>query len=284
MKKSFSFKLCTVLLCFFLSFVCFASCTHKEVNPENLKKPELNSKITYTISDTERIVLLYTQEGISGEWYKNGDVKRVAACEHVEYWGYLFSREGIADYYFDIFEIDGYELFGDTNVNDEFIGEPRKVFSNMKRVAIINAGLLNSTSITLVEPDTVIPITSITTSPSNFEKWEWNETEGWSEFCSYDENTIYTIDALNISYTPFRNIGEWNIGETTLPIIIRFYEDIKAIEVYDISNYNSKLVFVANVEFNNNGEAVFKSAYGNWYNDEIDIKEIILRKNVANQN
>ena len=179
---------------------------------------------------------------------------------------------------------DRYELFGDTNVNDEFIGEPRKVFSNMKRVAIINAGLLNSTSITLVEPDTVIPITSITTSPSNFEKWEWNETGGWSEFCSYDENTIYTIDALNISYTPFRNIGEWNIGETTLPINIRFYEDIKAIEVYDISNYNSKLVFVANVEFNNNGEAVFKSAYGNWYNDEIDIKEIILRKNVANQN
>lgn len=283
MKKSFLFKLNTVLLCFLLSCLCFISCTHEEVNPENLKTPELNSIITYTISDTERIVLLYAKGEISGEWHKNGEVKRVAAYERVQFWGFLFSREGITDYYFEIFEIDEYEIFGDTNINDEFIGAPRKVFSNMERIATINAGLLNSTSLTLVDSNAVIPIVSITTSPSNFEKWELNETEGWAEFCSYDENTIYTINALNISYSPFRNIGEWNIGETTVPINIQFYDDIKAIGVYDVSNYNSKLVFVANVEFNNNGDAVFKSAYGTLHNDEIDIKEIILCKNIANQ-
>ena len=270
-------KFCCLLISFILCFssTCLVSCQVQEVNPENLKTPELNSLITYTISDTERISLLYTQDQIYGEWYKNGEVKRVVAFGCPEYWGFLFSREGMSDFYYEILEIDGFEIFGTTNINKDFVYGPERFPSTQETLAFINAGLLNSTSIKLTGTNATLPITNITVAPSDFEQWDWwSEIEGWAEFCSYDESTIYKIDALNLTYSPYRNVGEWKVGETMIPIKIKFYDDIKAIEVYDISNYGSKLTFVANVEFNAVGDAVFKSAYGNLYNDGINIDNI----------
>lgn len=282
MKKQCVFKIITILLCIPFLCVAFISCTPEEVDPENLKKPDVNSLITYTISDTEQIILLYDDEGtIWGEWRKDGEVKRVVAEECVEYWGYLFSREGITEYYFEIFETDGLELFCHASANYEFISTPVKRFSNTTHIATLNAGLLNSSDMTMVESNAVIPITSISTSPSEFEEWSWTNVEGWAEFYSYEENTVFKINALNITYTPYRNMGEWEIGETTLPIKIHFYEDMKALAVYDFSNYDSKLIFIANMDFNENGDVVFQSAYGNLHNNEIDVKSIVLSKEIS---
>ena len=267
MKHQRLLKILTALLC--LTFFCtyFTSCTPEEVNPENLKWPDENSLITYTISDTEQIVLLYDDEGkIWGEWRKGDTTKYIMAIENIEYWG------------FEIYEIEGLEIFGDTNIDDEFIGSPRMCYLNPTYIASTNAGLLNSTSITVFDSDTVVPITNTSVAPSDFEKWEWYDLTEWTEFCSYEENTVFGIDELNIAYTPYRNIGEWKQGEVTVPIKIYFYEDIQAIAVYDLSDNGSKLIFIANVFLNENGDMAFNTVYGNLYNDEIDIKSIVLRK------
>ena len=279
MKKNGLFKFFAALLCIMCCYTCFTSCENEEVNPENLKYPDENSLITYTISDTEQIVLLYDSDGkIWGEWRKGDTTKRIMAIENIEYWGFLFSREGIADCYFAIYEIEGLEIFGDTNINDEFIGSPRMDYLNPTYIASTNAGLLNSTSITVFDSDTVVPITNTSVAPSDFEKWEWYDLTEWTEFCSYEENTVFGIDELNITYTPYRNIGEWKQGEVTVPIKIYFYEDIQAIAVYDLSDNGSKLIFIANVFLNENGDMAFNTVYGNLYNDEIDIKSVVLRK------
>lgn len=283
MKHQRLLKILTALLC--LTFFCtyFTSCTPEEVNPENLKWPDENSLITYTISDTEQIVLLYDDEGkIWGEWRKGDSTKRIMAEEHIIYWGFLFSREGITDYYFDIYEIDGFELFGSCNVSGDFV-YLETCYSNPTHIASINAGLLNSTSITISDSDTVIPITNTSVAPSDFEKWEWYDLTEWTEFCSYEENTVFRIDELNITYTPYRNIGEWKQGDVTVPIKIYFYEDIQAIAVYDLSNNGSKLIFIANIFLNENGDMAFNTAYGNLHNDEIDIKSIVLRKELLTE-
>ena len=278
MKNHGLSKIFMVLLCLICFCPCFTSCTPEEVNPENLKYPDENSLITYTISDTEQIVLLCDSDKIWGEWRKGETTKHIVAEAYTEYWGYLFSRQGITDYYFEIYEIDGFEVYGDTNVNDEFIGTPRTVFSNPTHIASMDAGLLNSTGITMCDSATNIPIISTSVTTSTFEKWEWDDLTEWTEFCSYEENTVFRIDALNITYTPYRNIGEWKQGEVTIPIKIYFYEDIQAIAVYDLSDNGSNLVFVANGFLNENESMTFNTAYGNLHNDEIDVKSIVLHK------
>ena len=293
MKKHRLFQFFTVLLCLACFCTSFASCTiPEEVNPANYNLPDDHSLITYTISDTEQIVLLYDSEVLEsqykmyGEWRKGETTTRIAATEITEYWGIFSGRMGVTDYYFSIQEIDGIELYGDTDIYDNFIGSqrgsPRKHPLNPTTIARTNAGPLNSTGIKMYDSDTEIPIISTSVTPSTFDQWEWDDLGPWTEFCSYDENTVFRIDALNLTYIPYKNMGEWKQGNVTIPIKIHFYDDIQAFAVYDLSDNGSKLILVVNVGLNENGSMTFTSAYGNLHNEDIDVKSIVLYKENGN--
>ena len=286
MKKRFIPALVSLLL-LCLSIGCFSACEVEEVDPANFEAPDVSSWITYTISDTERIVLLYdlsmTESGYEictlwGEWYKDGETQRFFAEPYEEYWGILFSRYGITEYAYIFYSTNGFEVYANYSVNYENVLTHTIRFNCIDRIFETNAGLLNSTEIIMYETGEVKPIQSITVEPAGDEKWNWIELDGWEEFCSYNEKTVYSIEGLNITYTPYRNMGEWVREDKTVPIKLYFYEDIKAVAIYDMSDNGSKLILVANLETVSENELRITSAYGYLGDEQVDLDTLTLKK------
>lgn len=283
-KRIFAMIVAFTLIC--SAAFGFCSCEMEEVDPANFDAPEESSWITYTISDTEKIVLLYDDEyrawwggwNVYGEWYRGSETIRLCFNENTEYWGFLFSREGISNFTYSGHQANDFEMFAYFNIDGDVIGGPNMILDCGDWLFDTNAGLLNSTEIIMRETGEVIPIQSISVEPAGEEKWDWIDLEGWDEFRSYGEDTVYTIDLLNISYNPYRNMGEWRLEDRTVPIKIHFYEDIKSFAVYDLSDNGSRLVFIANLESLSENSLRITSASGNWYNESIDIKDVTITK------
>jgi len=255
LKKTLFLALCALLV------FNLCACPIREDDSKNDEMPPMNSLVTYTLDgENERLVLFHSETGtVFGEWYTNDRTVRVYAEE-------IVSR-GETKYRWQLFETSGYEMFSEVfGMGSPTVLEPRVRFADSQRCGYLNAGLLHSTELILVDQETQAEthrtVTSITVEAASPDTWDWTDLEGWADFCFYDATTLFCIEELGITYIPWRNIGEWKIAEKTLSIKLSFYEEMQAVAIYDISNNQSRLMAVLNGKLTDEEHLSIRSFYG----------------------
>jgi hypothetical protein len=139
-----------------------------------------------------------------------------------------------------MFEIEGVMISGENDY-------PSMVYPNDfaanygTRLAAFDAGILNSTKLTLNTSEEVWNITNISVEKSPLKYWDWNDST-WSEFSIYGEDTHYISNDIGLSYHSWRNMGEMQIGEEKHPIKLVFHKEAMTISVYDMSNNGSVFI------------------------------------------
>jgi hypothetical protein len=213
---------------------------HPAFPEENFELPQDNSLVTYTLSNGDTLTMLYNDQHYNlytnlfyGEWKHGDEVTRVGAIERALVSGCWQHGQYAYGFTLQLFEISGLALdFPTTNYfYDTLITE----------LAYFDAGILNSTKLTLTEGGEELNIVSTSVDKAQFTYWDWNDP-GWSDFISYGEDTRIVVDEIELSYHPWRNMGEMKIGEETIPIKLVIYEEAMEISVYDMSNHGSEFI------------------------------------------
>ena len=86
-----------------------------------------------------------------------------------------------------------------------------------------------------------LSIVNISVEKSSFTYWDWNDP-AWADFDTYSEHTHFVADEIELSYHPWRNMGEMKIGEEKHSIKLVFHEEAMTISVYDMSNNGSAFI------------------------------------------
>lgn len=221
---------------------------------ENFNIPEDNSLVTYKFSNGDILTLLYSNKDsvdlkyrhgdgylFYGEWQRANETMRVCVSYHDLVDTCWQHGINIVGFNLIVFEITG-----------TYVSENRIVFNvpdgfamnYNTRIAEFDAGILNSSKLTLNPSGEELEIVSVSTQKSELTYWDWNDPT-WADFDTYDENTRFVAEGVELSYHPWRNMGEMKIGEDKHPIKLVFHEEAMTISVYDMSNNGS--VFIINL-------------------------------------
>lgn len=210
---------------------------------ENYNEPENNSIVKYEFDNGYVLTLLYSiqQKYYSfgeflfyGELQKKNETVRIEASVNYHYDSCLI-HGGKREMGFDLilFEIEGVRAPTDLGLSMYY---PDDLAANYEtRFAAFDAGILNSTKLILNPSGEEWNIANITVEKSTFTYWDWNDPT-WSDFCTYGEDTRYVASDIGLSYHPWRNMGEIEIGEEKHPVKLIFHEESMTIFVYDLSN------------------------------------------------
>ncbi|MBO5416607.1 MAG: hypothetical protein J6A83_08280 [Clostridia bacterium] len=211
---------------------------------ENFDIPEKNSLVKYDLSNGDVITMLFVGSDYSpraarfyGEWKRGDKVLRIATTEDPLIDTCLTHGRNVYGFVMSIHEITG------LCVSDVY--EPGIVSylypEEFTTLATFDAGILNSTKLTLDEGGEELEIVSVSVEDSPFTYWDWTDPT-WAEFDTYGENTHFIANDINLSYHPWRNMGEMKIGEKAHPIKLVFHEEAMTISVYDMSDNGSEFI------------------------------------------
>ena len=251
-------KLLVLLIILLLSFSlcsCDLLCAcEKDIDfPEdNFNIPEDNSLVTYNFSNGDILTLLYSNKDSVNSKYRHGDAylfygewqrenKTMKVCVSIQdvldtCWQH---GRNIVGFKLIVFEITGTYVLEKNRI--EFDVPDGFAMNYNTRSAEFDAGILNSTKLTLHPSGEELSIVNISVEKSSFTYWDWNDPT-WADFDTYGENTRFVADEIELSYHPWRNMGEMKIGEEKHPIKLVFHEEAMTISVYDMSNNGSAFI------------------------------------------
>ena len=248
-------RILTLALTLFLAF-SFYSCDlcacEKDVDfpEENYDAPEINSIVKYEFDNGYILTLLYASASTSmytfeddllyGELQKDNETIRVYVSESPRIDTCWQHGRNIVGFDLIMFEIEGVLISGENDYPSMVYPDGFAANYNT-RLAAFDAGILNSTKLTMNPSEEEWNITNISVEKSALSYWEWNDPT-WAEFNTYGENTHFVAEELGLSYHPWRNMGEMQIGEEKHPIKLVFHEEAMTISVYDMSNNGSVFI------------------------------------------
>lgn len=251
MKKMLALTI-TLFLAFSLcSCDLFCAC-EKDIDfpEENYDAPEKNSIVKYEFNNGYKLTLLYTSASTSmytsedallyGELQKEDKAIRVCAWANPRIDTCWQHGRNIVGFDLIMFEIEGVLISGE-NTYPSMVYPDGFAANYGTRLAAFDAGILNSTKLMLNQSEEEWNITNISVEKSPLTYWDWNDPT-WSEFSVYGEDTYYIANDIGLSYHPWRNMGEMQIGEEKHPIKLVFHEEAMTISVYDMSNNGSVFI------------------------------------------
>ena len=219
---------------------------------DNFNIPEDNSLVTYKFSNGDILTLLYGNKDSVDSKYRHGDAylfygewqrenKTMKVCVSIQDWLDTCWQHGrnIVGFKLIVFEITGTYVSEKNRI--EFDVPDGFTMNYNTRSAEFDAGILNSTKLTLHPSGEELSIVNISVEKSSFTYWDWNDP-AWADFDTYSEHTHFVADEIELSYHPWRNMGEMKIGEEKHPIKLVFHEEAMAISVYDMSNNGSAFI------------------------------------------
>ena len=217
---------------------------------ENYYAPEKNSIVKYEFNNGYKLTLLYTASSTSmyiyedallyGELQKEGKTIRVCAWEDPRVDACWQHGRNFVGFDLIMFEIEGVLISGENDYPS--VVYPDGFGANYgTRLAAFDAGILNSTKLIFNQSEEEWNITNISVEKSPLTYWDWNDPT-WSDFSIYGEETHYIANDIGLSYHPWRNTGEMQIGEEKRPIKLVFHEEAMTISVYDMSNNDSVFI------------------------------------------
>lgn len=217
---------------------------HPAFPEENFERPDVESLITYTLSNGDTLTMLFDNQAgdiysvlFYGEWKHENEILKVGAVVESLFAGCWQHGINVYGFTLTLFEITG------LTANDIHSASPISYSypDHVTKLATFDAGFLNSTKLTLTENGEEVNIASMSVENAPFEYWDWTDP-AWSDFYNYGENTHFVAEEIELSYHPWRNMGEMKIGEETIPIKLVIYEEAMEISVYDMSNHGSEFI------------------------------------------
>lgn len=236
-----------ILLCAIL-MLTLSSCVEEE-SEESLKTPEMSSLVTYTISDTESIRLLYNDYYSGyGEWIKDGETTKIHYLIDYEYWGFFASREGITEIIIALYRIDGVTVQLDPYTNEPTPSIMESDTNSDTLIGRFDEGLLNSTVFSYYDQDSgeyeaepSVSISNISVEHTDMIMFDWAPEE-WRQFVQNANDGILRLDEADLWYSFAEGRGEWITNGVTIPIRIKLIEYAPAMIIYDSSGEEEKLL------------------------------------------
>lgn len=240
-------RLSILLLCVIL-MLSLTSCVEEE-SPESLEMPEDSSIVTYTISDTESIRLLYNDYFTGyGEWIKDGEIIKIHYLIDYDYWGFFASREGIAEIRIELYRIDGVTVRLDPYTNELTPSALGLGLYPDNLIGRLDEGMLNSTSITYYDHDAggyeaepSVSISNIAVEHTEMIMFDWAPEE-WRQFVQNAKDGFLKLDEADLWYSYAEGRGEWITSGVAIPIRIELIEYAPAMIIYDISGEEEKII------------------------------------------
>lgn len=240
-------RICLILLCAIL-MLTLTSCVEEE-SEESLKTPEMSSLVTYTISDTESIRLLYNDYYTGyGEWIKDGEITRILYSIDYNYWGLFASRNGITEIIIVLHRIDGVTVQLDPYTNEPAPYTLGSYAYPDTLIGRLDEGLLNSTAFTYYDQDAgeyeaepSVSISNITVEHTDMIMFDWAPEE-WRQFIQNANDGFLQLDEADLWYSFVEKRGEWTTNGVAIPIRIELIDYAPAMIIYDISGEEEKMI------------------------------------------
>ncbi len=229
---------------------------------KNFNIPEDNSLVTYKFSNGEILTLLYSNKDsvdlkyrhgdgylFYGEWQRANETMRVCVSYEDLIDTCWQHGRNIVGFKLIVFEITGTYV----SKNGIVFDVPDGFTMNYNtRIAEFDAGVLNSTKLTLNPSGEALEIVSVSAQKSELSYWDWNDPT-WANFDTYGENTRFVAEGMELSYHPWRNMGEMKIGDEKHPVKLVFHNEAMTISVYDMSDNGSKFImnFIGHMDVEN---------------------------------
>jgi hypothetical protein len=251
----------------------------KEESPESLKMPDYPSLVTYTISDTQSIRLLYHNTIVKsdtiagfGEWITDGEVTPITYSIHHKYWGMLFSREGIAEIIITLDRID------EISIMEEYDGTVKPMFTLPQDSLIgrFDEGMLNSQTFTFFnhetdeyDPEHIVSIRSIQVETPDFEFFDW-APDKWKQFHQSASDAVLVANEIDLWYSFADQYGEWTTNGVVVPIRMELVEYAPALLIYDVSDDTEIRIFFGSGTVTDEGTLCLDTLHTNmFYKDTV---------------